>query len=141
MNGEPLAGPSQQLAMEFTLETHAGRTRLRIVHSGFGDGASWDDELESVSGGWQFELRGLRHYLEHHKGCDRHYAAAHLVTSLAADDVWTRLLGPAAFPIAEGSLTQGEHVVDPRPRRVTRSPARLRGTTPDTICSSRSRVT
>ena len=111
VNGEPLAGPSQQLAMEFTLETHAGRTKLRIVHSGFGDGANWDDELESVSSGWQFELRSLRHYLEHHKGCDRHYATAHLVTSLAADDVWTRLLGPSAFPIAEGSLTHGEHVV------------------------------
>ena len=80
------------------------------MHSGFGDGASWDDELDSVSGGWQFELRSLRHYLERHKGRDRHYAAAHLVTSLSTDAVWKRLLSPAAFVITEGSLTQGEHV-------------------------------
>jgi uncharacterized protein YndB with AHSA1/START domain len=110
VNGEPLAGPSRQLAMEFTLETHAGQTRLRIVHSGFGDGASWDDELDSVSGGWQFELRGLRHYLEHHKGRDRHHADAHVVTSLGTDEVWNHLLSPAAFVITDGSLTEGEHV-------------------------------
>jgi len=109
--GEPLPGPSQQLAMEFTLETQAGRTTLRIVHSGFGDGASWDDELESVSAGWQFELRGLRHYLEHHKGRDRHYATAQLVTALGTSDVWKRLLSPAAFVVTFGTLAQGERVV------------------------------
>ena len=69
-----------------------------------------DDELESVSGGWQFELRSLRHYLEHHKGRDRHYATAHFVTSLSAEDVWTRLFSSAAFPITRGSLSQGERV-------------------------------
>ena len=77
VNGKPLAGPAERLAMEFTLETHAGQTTLRLVHSGFGDGASWDDELDAVSAGWQFELRGLRHYLERHKGRDRQHAAAH----------------------------------------------------------------
>ncbi len=110
VNGEPLAGPSRQLAMEFTLETQAGQTRLRIVHSGFGDGAGWDDELDSVSAGWQFELRGLRHYLEHHKGRDRQHAAAHHVTSLATDDVWKRLFSPAAFVVTEGNLTAGDRV-------------------------------
>ena len=119
VNGEPLAGPSQQLAMEFTLETHAGQTRLRIVHSGFGDGASWDDELDSVSAGWQFELRSLRHYLERHKGRDRHHAAAHLVTSLSTDAVWKRLLSPAAFVVTEGSLTRGNTSAS-APQRATR---------------------
>src|SRR5262245_9631840 len=68
VKGDPLPEPPQRLAMEFTLETHAGRTLLRLVHSGFAQGASWDDELESISAGWQFELRALRHYLERHKG-------------------------------------------------------------------------
>jgi uncharacterized protein YndB with AHSA1/START domain len=111
VNGEPLAGPAQQLAMEFTLETHAGRTTLRIVHSGFGEGANWDDELESVSGGWQFELRALRHYLEHHKGRDRQHATVQHVTSLGIDEVWKRLLSPAAFVVTEGHLAQDERVV------------------------------
>ena len=29
------------IAIEFTLETHQGKTRLRMVHSGFGQGAAW----------------------------------------------------------------------------------------------------
>jgi uncharacterized protein YndB with AHSA1/START domain len=111
VKGDPLPGPSQQMAMEFTLETHAGRTTLRLVHSGFGEGASWDDELESVSAGWQFELRGLRHYLEHHRGRDRHHAAVHHVTSVSIDAVWTRLLSPAAFSVTEGRLSSGERIV------------------------------
>ena len=111
VKGEPAAGPAQQLAMEFTLETHAGHTTLRVVHSGFGDGASWDDELESVSAGWQFELRGLRHYLERHKGRDRQHAAAHQVTALSTKEVWRRLLSPAAFVVTDGSLTQDARVV------------------------------
>ena len=111
VNGELLPGPAQQLAMEFTLETHAGRTTLRFVHSGFGDGASWDDELDSVSAGWQFELRGLRHYLERHKGRDRQHAAAHHVTGLTTREVWRRLLSPAAFVVTDGSLTQAARVV------------------------------
>ena len=111
VRGEPLPGPPQPLAMEFTLETQAGKTTLRIVHSGFGDGANWDDELESVSAGWQFELRGLRHYLEHHKGRDRYHASVHCVTELSTDQVWKRLLSPAAFTLTQGALSQDEHIV------------------------------
>ena len=111
VNGEPLPGPPEQLAMEFTLETHAGKTTLRIVHSGFGEGGSWDDELESVSAGWQFELRGLKHYLERHKGRDRHHAATHAVTALSIDEVWKRLLSPAAFAVTDGALVEGGRVV------------------------------
>jgi uncharacterized protein YndB with AHSA1/START domain len=109
--GEPIPGPSQRLAMEFTLETHAGRTRLRLVHSGFASGANWDDELESVSAGWQFELRGLRHYLEHHRGRDRQHATVQHVTPLPTDIVWKRLLSPAAFVVTEGTLATDERVV------------------------------
>jgi uncharacterized protein YndB with AHSA1/START domain len=110
-NGQPLPEPAHQLAMEFTLETHAGRTRLRLVHSGFGKGASWDDELDSISAGWQFELRGLKHYLERHRGRDRHYAFAQKVTSLDRNAVWDRLLSPAAFDVISGTLAQGERCV------------------------------
>jgi uncharacterized protein YndB with AHSA1/START domain len=110
VKGQPLPEPARQLAMEFTLESHAGKTRLRLVHSGFGDGASWDDELESVSAGWQFELRGLKHYLERHHGRDRHTAAAHGVTPLGIDDVWRRLTGAEGFGI-DGALAIDERVI------------------------------
>jgi uncharacterized protein YndB with AHSA1/START domain len=110
--GDLLPGPSHKMAMEFTLETLNGRTRLRIVHSGFGQGANWDDELESVASGWQAELRGLRYYLERHKGRDRHHAAVHHVSSsLGIDAVWKLLLSPAAFVVTEGRLEAGERCV------------------------------
>jgi uncharacterized protein YndB with AHSA1/START domain len=111
ITGQPMPGEARQLAMEFTLETHAGRTRLRIVHSGFGQGSDWDDELESVSSGWQFELRSLRHYLEHHKHKDRYHASLHFVTGLMPDRVWERLLGQGGFTVVEGSLTINERCV------------------------------
>ena len=57
--------------MEFTLETVQGKTRLRLVHSGFGHGAAWDAEVDGISEGWQAELRSLRHYLRRHRGRDR----------------------------------------------------------------------
>ena len=108
-SGTPV--PSSQAArmtMEFTLEARGGRTRLRLVHSGFGTDAGWDDELDGTSAGWNVELRGLRHYLERHRGRDRIYARAQRTTTLTSEEVWRRLLGPSGFVIADGRLQEGE---------------------------------
>jgi uncharacterized protein YndB with AHSA1/START domain len=98
--GRPLA-PGQadpaRIAMEFTLETHQGKTRLRLVHSGFGRGAAWDDELEGITEGWQAELASLRHYLERHRGKDRVFEVTWLLTSLSREEAWARLVGPGGF--------------------------------------------
>lgn len=75
LDGRPLAegsAPPATIAIEFHLEAVSGGCRLRVVHSGFGQGAAWDDELDSVSQGWQGELRSLRHYLHRHPNQDRH---------------------------------------------------------------------
>jgi hypothetical protein len=111
INGKPLPELPQRLAMEFTLETHAGGTRLRLVHSGFGHGATWDDELDGVSGGWQSELRSLQLYLERHKGRNRHHAAINVVTQLPLDVAWKRLLSPSAFIVADGTVANGARCV------------------------------
>jgi uncharacterized protein YndB with AHSA1/START domain len=119
--GDPLPDPPHKLAMEFTLETHAGKTRLRLVHSGFGRGANWDDELESVSAGWQFELRSLRHYVEHYRGRDRFHAVAHGVTPLPVDAIWRELLKPDALIVSTGTLSPDERctIVAPDGDRLT----------------------
>jgi uncharacterized protein YndB with AHSA1/START domain len=109
--GHALGGDRQAMAMEFTLETHAGRTRLRLIHSGFGSGEGWDDELDSTSAGWQHELRSLRHYVQRHRGHDRHHALVHTTTPMPAGEVWTRLLSPAAFVLTSGSLVEGRQCV------------------------------
>jgi uncharacterized protein YndB with AHSA1/START domain len=109
--GRMLPGDPQPMALEFTLETQAGKTRLRLVHSGFGSGENWDDELESTGAGWQHELRSLRHYVQRHRGHDRHAAFVHLTTPLTATDVWRRLLSPAGFVVTDGALVEGQRCV------------------------------
>lgn len=102
--GQPLPNLPHALAMEFTLESLSGSTRLRLVHSGFGHGTDWDDEIESVSNGWQFELRSLRHYLEHHRGRDRHHWTEQFVTALPLEVVWSRLFRDRGFQVLDGGL-------------------------------------
>jgi uncharacterized protein YndB with AHSA1/START domain len=98
-DGKPLADPNQdrQLIVEVTLESAAGKTRVRLVHSGFGEGTNWDDELDGISNGWQFELRGLRHYLERHRGRQRHHAWVHASSALTPAAIWQQLLAEDAF--------------------------------------------
>jgi uncharacterized protein YndB with AHSA1/START domain len=101
-DGRPIADDRTKaatVALDFTLEPRAGTTRLRLVHSGFGAGTSWDDELDGVSSGWQFELRSLRHYLEHHYGRRRYHGWATMTTPWSEDKVWRFLLDEPAVVI------------------------------------------
>jgi uncharacterized protein YndB with AHSA1/START domain len=79
------------IALDYFLEGQGGTTRLRLVHSGFGQGAAWDDELEGVSRGWAFELRSLRHYLVRHPGRERRMAWARATTPLPSAQAWRTL--------------------------------------------------
>jgi len=98
---------ASRVVMEFTLDTHQGQTRLRLVHSGFGTGAAWDDELEGVTNGWTYELRGLAHYLAHHRGRDRHLGWAWITTSLSAGDVWAALTSQGGMTVPRSSREAG----------------------------------
>ncbi|HYC32718.1 MAG TPA: SRPBCC domain-containing protein [Gemmatimonadales bacterium] len=95
------------IAIEFTLETHQGKTRLRLVHSGFGHGAAWDDEVEGITEGWQAELRSLRHYLERKRGRNRNFQVAWLTTDLSRQAAWARLLGPGGFRLHPAEPAEG----------------------------------
>jgi hypothetical protein len=108
-----------RIALEFTLETHQGTTRLRLVHSGFGHGAAWDAEVDGVSEGWQAELRSLRHYLRSHRGRNRKTARGRVTTPLPRDAAWSRLTGPGGYRLSPASPMEGERyeVVTPGGRR------------------------
>jgi uncharacterized protein YndB with AHSA1/START domain len=95
-DGKPLERPggNRDLVVEVTLESHAGTTRVRLVHSGFGSGADWDDELDGVSNGWQIELRCLKDYVERYRGRDRLFAWARASSELPQEEAWARLKGP-----------------------------------------------
>ena len=121
-DGAPLADESEaRVVMEFALETLEGQTRLRLVHSGFGSGAAWDDEIEGVTNGWNYELRGLAHYLAHHRGRDRHFGWAWTTTSRALADVWEALTGQSGMALPPSSRDAGSPFVLTTPDGVTLS--------------------
>ena len=59
------------VAVDFHLEARDSTTQLRLVHSGFSLEPSWDHQYDGTVRGWQFELRGLKHYLENHRNTKR----------------------------------------------------------------------
>lgn len=81
------------IAIDWYLEGKGGSSSLRLVHSGFGRGAAWDDEYDGISLGWLLELNGLRHYLERHRGHERRIVWNRTVVSSPAQAVWPRVAG------------------------------------------------
>jgi uncharacterized protein YndB with AHSA1/START domain len=111
--GQPLTSDAPaEVVLEYTIEAVGSTAILRLVHSGFGHGANWDDELEGVSYGWQTELRVLKHYLERHAGRSRAFAWVRGVSPARAGHLWRALMSPGGL-IARGTvdgLRQGDPV-------------------------------
>lgn len=82
------------LATDYLLAGRGGKTVLRVVSSGFGRGADWDEQYDSISRGWEVFLRALAYYFERHLGTPRQVAYAEARFAGALDDAWSRLLGP-----------------------------------------------
>ena len=97
--------------VDYHIEARAGGgTVLRLVHSGFGADASFDQEYDSTAGGWATFLAMLawglnRHPREPHKNVT-------LFRFLNADRVatWETLIGPTGFHIdpAPAQLSEGD---------------------------------
>ncbi len=107
----PEGEPGEPLVVDWFLEGDKGSTRLRLVHSGFGAGPSWDDEYEGTRRGWDFELLSLKHYLEHHRGKGRE--AFWLRRPIEdARQAWGRLVSPTGLVrVADvGTLKRGDRV-------------------------------
>jgi len=89
--------PPSKIAIDYTIESHGGKTVLRLVHSGFAK-ESWDDELDATSHGWDAFLGLLKHYLERHPGESRelpHFR--HPVVNLPRAEAFTRTLRALGF--------------------------------------------
>jgi uncharacterized protein YndB with AHSA1/START domain len=52
--------------LEVRIEREGGATIVRLINSGFREGAAWDEEYEGVSSGWKMALAILKFYLENH---------------------------------------------------------------------------
>ena len=70
-----------RLAVDYYLEVHGGRVRVRLVHSGFDDSDSWDGYIDGLDAGWSYFLFNLKHALERHRGVDRRQLSARFRTT------------------------------------------------------------
>jgi uncharacterized protein YndB with AHSA1/START domain len=87
-------GDRPQVATDWYIEGAGGTTTLRLVQSGFGEGADWDDEIDSLDRGWTVYLKNLKHMLERHpSGPARQVMMPLPVPGLALEEVWARLIG------------------------------------------------
>src|SRR5262245_35411476 len=79
-------GRMVRLAVDYYVEVHGGKVRVRLVHSGFDDD-SWDGYIDGLDAGWSFFLFNLKHALERHRGTDRQQLSARFrTTSRAGED-------------------------------------------------------
>ena len=103
---DPASVPPEEfaeIATEYSLESERGKTILRVVDSGFGPEEEWDELFDATASGWRVELRGLRHYLEHHHGRDRRVAWARRAISCTREQAWDRMMSRDGL-LAEGNL-------------------------------------
>ncbi len=92
--GMPFEVP-YQIALDYHLEGRAGETILRLVHSGFSPDASWDSQYDGTVSGWEFQLYGLKLYLERHRGTPRKCIVCRAMRpTLSRQEAWDRLWGP-----------------------------------------------
>ena len=87
-------GGKVPLFVDFTIEAHGARTVLRLVHSGFGPSADFDEEFEGIGRGWPVELGSLAHVLENHPGAPRYLTRCLVSLDRDPDEVWGTLTGP-----------------------------------------------
>lgn len=92
-----------EVALEYEIEGRGGRSILRLTHSGFSADAQWDEFIDSVTAGWTYFLRNLKHYLERHRGVARNLIKWRRPLAIAAAEAWQMLADPGALGF-EGAL-------------------------------------
>lgn len=73
-----------RLAVDYYLEAHGGRVRVRLVHSGFDASESWDGYIDGLDAGWSYFLINLKHALERHRGVARQQLSVRFKTHAPA---------------------------------------------------------
>lgn len=97
------------VAIDYYIEARGGETVLRIVQSGFGADA-WEDEIDTLHGGWRAFLATLRNDLQRHRGEPRAVVyVRHPVVELPRAEVFPRMLAALGMPhVAAGERFEGE---------------------------------
>lgn len=67
----PDGAPGPRVMTDWFIMTEEGQTVVRLVHSGFGPGAEWDDQIDGLTGGWTYFMWNLEICLTRHRGIPR----------------------------------------------------------------------
>ncbi|HYI12462.1 MAG TPA: SRPBCC domain-containing protein [Thermoanaerobaculia bacterium] len=98
-----------KLAVDYYIEGKGGETVVRLVHSGFAADA-WDDELETLDGGWRAFLAALKNYLERHAGESRTVVSfRHPSVAMSRAEAFPIMLDALGVPL----VAEGEHFTSP----------------------------
>ena len=109
---EDMMGPGITLATDFHLETVGGKTRIRLVQSGFGEFEAWDDFFESTKTGWAYFLLNLRLYLETLQGRTRHMISERIQVTTPRDAAWKHIASATTgvAPAAVSGIAVGDRI-------------------------------
>jgi uncharacterized protein YndB with AHSA1/START domain len=80
------------LFVDWSLEEHGTKTRLRMIHSGFSTAPETDGEYESNQRGWRIFLLNLRHYVEDHAGKRAAQCPFVILTPAPREHVWRHVV-------------------------------------------------
>lgn len=92
-----------RVAVDWTLVGKGGKTVLRLVTSGFGSSANFDQEYDGTRRGWNYELAALQHYLERHRARERRAFWVRRPIAGDGEGAFARLFGAAGL-CAAGSF-------------------------------------
>jgi uncharacterized protein YndB with AHSA1/START domain len=99
--------PKALLATEWLIEGRGGGTCVvRMVTTGFGTEAAWDDEIEGFTEAMESALQSLRLYLTHFPGQRGTWMRVFGSSTAPQDETWTRLIDALGLHGA----TEGTHV-------------------------------
>ena len=105
---DDMFGPGTRLVADWYISTEAGKTRLRLVQSGFGDFPGWDDFFAGTEIGWRYFLHNARVYLEKHAGKKRRMISSRFPVGTGRAQAWKKL--PAGKVGDKVSVDLGERV-------------------------------
>jgi uncharacterized protein YndB with AHSA1/START domain len=95
--------------VEFEIEAReGGTTLLRLVQSGFGEGAKFDDEYEAVNGGWRTFFQILKFGMENHLGVPFTPVSTFRLLEMERDQITPRLSAALGISPALDQLKAGE---------------------------------
>ena len=94
-------GADAGMAFEWLVEARDGGTCIvRLVNSGFGSGADWDDQYDGMTEGWGLFLLNLKLHLEHFSGQSATASLPMAMWSGPREQAWSALADQLGFPPA-----------------------------------------